>query len=55
MLYFCFNPGVIAVIVAHCLQSGEFVAQVPFFPPLQVRSYSFEFPSSRRPDTLPCH
>jgi len=35
MLYFCFNPGVIAVIVAHCLQSGEFVAQVPFFPPLQ--------------------
>lgn len=35
MLYFVFNPAVVAVIVAHDLRSGEFVAQVPFFPPLQ--------------------
>ena len=36
MLYFCFNPSVIAVVIAHCLEDGEFVAQVPYFPPLQV-------------------
>ena len=28
MLYFVFNEGVIAVIVAHDLAAGEFVAQV---------------------------
>jgi len=36
MLYFCFNRATVAVIVAHSLADGEFVAQVPFFPPLQV-------------------
>lgn len=35
MLYFVFNSSVIAVIVAHDLRKGEFVAQVPYFPPLQ--------------------
>ena len=35
MLYFIFGPGVIAVMVAHNLDTGEFVAQVPYFPPLQ--------------------
>lgn len=35
MLYFVFNKDVIAVIVAHDLEGGEFVAQVPYFPPLQ--------------------
>mmetsp|Transcript_35257 Transcript_35257/g.83598 ORF Transcript_35257/g.83598 Transcript_35257/m.83598 type:complete len:588 (+) Transcript_35257:1131-2894(+) len=35
MLYFCFNRATVAVIVAHSLADGEFVAQVPFFPPLQ--------------------
>jgi 2-polyprenyl-6-methoxyphenol hydroxylase-like FAD-dependent oxidoreductase len=35
MLYFVFNKDVIAVIVAHDLERGEFVAQVPYFPPLQ--------------------
>ena len=28
MLYFVFNPSVIAVLVAHDISSGEFVAQV---------------------------
>lgn len=28
MLYFVFNPKVIAVVVAHNLEAGEFVAQV---------------------------
>lgn len=28
MLYFVFNPKIIAVVVAHNLEAGEFVAQV---------------------------
>ena len=36
MLYFVFGPGVIAVIVGHNLDTGEFVAQIPYFPPLQT-------------------
>lgn len=35
MLYFVFNSSVIVVMVAHDIIKGEFVAQVPFFPPLQ--------------------
>ncbi|KAL3678132.1 hypothetical protein R1sor_021088 [Riccia sorocarpa] len=35
MLYFVFNARVIAVIVAHDLEAGEFVAQIPFYPPQQ--------------------
>jgi hypothetical protein len=47
MLYFAYNAQVIAVIVAHDLNTGEFVAQVfPFTaPPVTVdsegRSYRF--------------
>ena len=35
MIYFIFNEKVVAVIVAHSIAKGEFVAQIPFFPPLQ--------------------
>lgn len=35
MLYFVFSTQVIAVVVAHNIDEGEFVAQVPYFPPLQ--------------------
>ena len=35
MLYFCFNRGAIAVLVAHNIQQGQWVAQLPFFPGLQ--------------------
>jgi len=35
MLYFIFGSKNIVVLVAHNLEKGEFVAQVPFFPPLQ--------------------
>lgn len=35
MLYFVFNPEVIGVLVAHDLRLGEFVVQVPFYPPQQ--------------------
>ncbi|KAL1522488.1 hypothetical protein AB1Y20_017476 [Prymnesium parvum] len=45
MLYFVFNPRVIAVLVAHNLAEGEWVAQLPFFPPLQPAE----------PDPSACH
>ncbi len=35
MLYFIYAPAGVGVIVAHALSRGEFVAQIPFFPPLQ--------------------
>lgn len=35
MLYFVFNRHAIAVLVAHNLREGEWVAQIPFFPGLQ--------------------
>lgn len=35
MLYFIFNPKVMACMVAHDVEKGSWVAQVPFFPPLQ--------------------
>ena len=38
MLYFVFNADTVAVIVAHRLQQGEFVAQIPFYPPQQSLS-----------------
>ncbi|KAI8463562.1 MAG: hypothetical protein J3K34DRAFT_526882, partial [Monoraphidium minutum] len=44
MLYFVFNPQVVAVVVAHDLRAGEFVAQIPYFPPLQSPA---DFPPAR--------
>lgn len=41
MLYFAFNSSVIVVMVAHDVGAGEFVAQVPFFPPLQSADADF--------------
>eukprot|EP00850_Spirogloea_muscicola_P009468 SM000053S17425 [mRNA] locus=s53:359446:362725:+ [translate_table: standard] len=35
MLYFLFNPDVVMVVVAHDLAAGDFVAQIPFYPPQQ--------------------
>ena len=35
MLYFTFNRGAIAVLVAHNIERGEWVAQLPYFPGLQ--------------------
>lgn len=36
MLYFVFSRSTIAVVVAHNISEGEFVAQIPYFPPLQT-------------------
>ena len=41
MLYFVFNPDVVAVMVAHDLRNGEFVAQIPYFPPHQSLERDF--------------
>ena len=41
MLYFVFNPDVVAVVVAHDLRNGEFVAQIPYFPPHQSLERDF--------------
>ncbi|KAI3426776.1 FAD_binding_3 domain-containing protein [Psidium guajava] len=35
MLYFIFNTEAIGVLVAHDLEQGEFVLQMPFYPPQQ--------------------
>ncbi|KAJ8758885.1 hypothetical protein K2173_002664 [Erythroxylum novogranatense] len=35
MLFFIFNTEAIGVLVAHDLQQGEFVVQIPFYPPQQ--------------------
>ena len=46
MLYFVFNPEVIAVVVAHDISEksgGEFVAQLPYFPPMQTLLEDFSF------------
>lgn len=36
MLFFIFNTEVIGVLVAHDLRQGEFVLQIPFYPPQQT-------------------
>lgn len=35
MLFFIFNPEAIGVLVAHDLNEGEFVLQIPYYPPQQ--------------------
>jgi hypothetical protein len=35
MLYFLYNKDVVAVLVCHDIKQGEFVLQVPFFPPIE--------------------
>ncbi|TVU36153.1 hypothetical protein EJB05_18070 [Eragrostis curvula] len=36
MLFFIFNSNAIGVLVAHDLEHGEFVLQIPFYPPQQM-------------------
>ncbi|KAL0022125.1 hypothetical protein WJX79_004536 [Trebouxia sp. C0005] len=49
MLYFVFSSQAIVVLVAHNLQEGEMVAQVPYFPPVQSLA---DFPASKCRDIL---
>ena len=36
MLYFIYNPTSVAVLVAHDLARGDYVVQIPYFPPAQT-------------------
>ncbi|DBA95796.1 TPA: hypothetical protein ACH3X1_001346 [Trebouxia sp. C0004] len=49
MLYFVFSSQAIVVLIAHNLQEGEMVAQVPYFPPVQSLA---DFPASTCRDIL---
>jgi len=40
MLYFVYNADVVCVLVAHHFETGEFVMQLPYFPPLQAPEVS---------------
>jgi hypothetical protein len=35
MLYFLYNKDIVAVLVCHDIEGGEFVLQVPYFPPIE--------------------
>ena len=51
MLYFVFNPDVVAAVVAHDVTRdgpGEFVAQIPFFPPTQSVEEDFTITQCER-------
>ena len=48
MLYFVFGPSAIAVLVAHNIPQGQWVAQIPFFPGLQAGDPSLALPSFPR-------
>ncbi|KAJ0411284.1 hypothetical protein ATCC90586_004200 [Pythium insidiosum] len=41
MLYFVFNEHVIGVLIAHDLNRGEWVFQIPFFPPQESIAQDF--------------
>ncbi|GLE02019.1 hypothetical protein PINS_up010857 [Pythium insidiosum] len=41
MLYFVFNENVIGVLIAHDLTRGEWVFQIPFFPPQESIALDF--------------
>uniref|UniRef100_A0A0G4ICN7 FAD-binding domain-containing protein n=1 Tax=Chromera velia CCMP2878 TaxID=1169474 RepID=A0A0G4ICN7_9ALVE len=41
MLYFVFNQRSVVVLVAHNMEGGEFVAQIPWFPPQQTVAEDF--------------
>mmetsp|Transcript_14448 Transcript_14448/g.37232 ORF Transcript_14448/g.37232 Transcript_14448/m.37232 type:complete len:426 (-) Transcript_14448:90-1367(-) len=44
MLYFVYNPHIVGVVVAHNMEEGDFVAQIPFFPPMEKASkYTSEY------------
>jgi hypothetical protein len=35
MLHFIYNSRVVSVLVCHDVQEGNFVLQVPYFPPIE--------------------
>ncbi|OWY94113.1 Polyketide hydroxylase [Phytophthora megakarya] len=41
MLYFVFNKEVVGILIAHDLNKGEWVFQIPFFPPQESIPWDF--------------
>ncbi|CAH0474961.1 unnamed protein product [Peronospora belbahrii] len=41
MLYFVFNKEIVGVLIAHDLYQGEWVFQIPFFPPQESIAWDF--------------
>ncbi|CAI5725463.1 unnamed protein product [Hyaloperonospora brassicae] len=41
MLYFVFNKKVVGILIAHDLNKGEWVFQIPFFPPQESVPWDF--------------
>ncbi|GMF10966.1 unnamed protein product [Phytophthora lilii] len=41
MLYFVFNKEVVGILIAHDLNQGEWVFQIPFFPPQESIPWDF--------------
>ena len=35
MLHFIYNTRVVCVLVSHDIRNGEFVLQVPYYPPIE--------------------
>ena len=35
MLHFIYNPNIVCVLVSHDVHEGEFVLQVPYYPPIE--------------------
>ncbi len=36
MLYFLYSRDMVAVLVCHDIEAGEFVLQLPYFPPIET-------------------
>ena len=35
MLYFLYNSDLVSVLVCHDIEEGEFVLQIPYYPPIE--------------------
>lgn len=47
MLYFVFNKEVVGILIAHDLNNGEWVFQIPFFPPQESIPWDFSVPQCK--------
>lgn len=43
MLYFLYNSDLVSVLVCHDIEEGEFVLQIPYYPPIETVEYDFTF------------
>jgi hypothetical protein len=36
MIFFIYNPSIVSVLVCHDITEGEFVLQIPYYPPIET-------------------